>query len=118
MAKGGSEHRRAQELIRDFYKRKNKVVIIEGFMGKHIDVLIIDAHAKKRIIAIEFQRSRVNAVRNAFLACRVSDEVIFVSSSQRVLDDIKLDVEKVLSNEQYSKLRYRLLEDFIPQNWK
>lgn len=114
MAKGGPEHRTAQRIVRDHYRNMGKIAVIEGFLGKHIDVLVYDLMTK-RITAVEYQTTKANALKNVFHDCRVCDEVIIVSSSQRVLDGIKADAQKVFSLEERKKLSFHLLKEFIPK---
>ena len=114
MAKGGLEHRNSQGLIRNYYKNMGRIAVVEGFLGKHIDVLVYDLMTRK-ITAVEYQTSKANALKNIFHDCRVCDEVVIVSSSQRVLDGIRADAKKVCSLEEREKLRFHLLKEFVPQ---
>ena len=114
MAKGGPEHRNAQGIMRDYYKSMGKIAVIEGFLGKHIDVLVYDL-TTRTMTAVEYQTSKANALRNIFHDCRVCDEVVIVSSSQRVLDGIRADAKKVFGSAEFEKLSFRLLKEFVPQ---
>ena len=118
MAKGGTEHREAQTSIKDYYKRMGKIAIIEGFLqGKHIDILVYDLQTKKRI-AIEYQTGKANALRNIFIDSQLCHEVIIVSSKQHVLNRIKAEAEKTFSSEQCNRLKFHLLDDFVPHKRK
>ena len=114
MAKGGTEHQEAQNIIRDYYKRLGKIAIIEGFLGgKHIDILVYDQSTGKTT-AVEYQTGLANALRNIFVDSQLCHEVVIVSSEQTVIDSIKIKAGKTFDRGQLRKLRFRLLKEFIP----
>lgn len=118
MAKGGKEHREAQIIIRDYYRRLGKIAIIEGFLGgKHIDVLVYDLKTGKTM-AVEYQTGMANALRNIFIDSQLCHEVIIISSKQTVISSIKAKAKMTFNSGQYNKLEFRLLKDFIPHERK
>lgn len=118
MAKGGIEHRQAQIIIRDYYKGMGKIAIVEGFVsGKHIDVLVQDL-SKGKTIAVEYQTGTANALRNIFIDSQICDEVIVISSSQLVLNSIRGKAEKAFSAVQCDRMKFRLLNEFVPHERK
>lgn len=115
MAKGGIEHQRAQVIIRDYHLRLGKIAIIEGFIdGKHVDVLICN-RLTKETEAVEFEtRYTPQALRNIYLDTERCVACTVVSSKPEVIQKIKVEAGKVFSPEKCRKLRFRLLDDFIP----
>lgn len=114
MAKGGTEHREAQVIIRDYYRRLGMIPITEGFLGgKHIDILLYNQSTGK-ITAVEFQTGMANALRNIFIDLQLCTSVIIVASKQTVIDSIRIKTEKTFDAGQLKRLEFRLLKDFIP----
>lgn len=115
MAKGGTKHQQAQIIIRDYYRRLGKIAIIEGFIGgKHVDVLICNLLTKKTE-AVEFEtRYTPQALKNIFLDTERCHACTVVSSKPDVIKKIKSKAKKTFSPEKCRKLKFRLLDDFIP----
>ena len=118
MAKGGTEHKQAQIILRDYYKRLGKIAIIEGFLdGKHIDLLVYDQSTGKTT-AVEYQTGLANALRNIFVDSQLCHEVVIVSSKQTVIDSIKIKAKKTFDCGQLKRLEFRILKYFIPHERK
>lgn len=118
MAKGGKEHREAQIIIRDYYRRLGKIAIIEGYLGgKHIDILVYD-QATGKMTAVEYQTGMANALRNIFIDCQLCHSVVIVSSKQTVISGIKAKAKMTFNSGQCNKLEFRLLKEFIPHGRK
>ena len=117
MAKGGAQHRSAQETICRFFRASGCFAVIEGCIDGHklVDVLVFDPQTKRRT-AVEFQTGRKNALRNIYLNFKAGccDRVMIVCADQKVLGGIKAEAERILDAYTYSKVTFRLLEDFIP----
>ncbi len=59
--------------------------------------------------------SKAGALKAIYLASRVCHEVITVSSSQRVLDGIRADADRILGLRETDKRKFRLLQEFVPR---
>ena len=116
MAKGGIEHRRAQIIIRDYYRRMGKIAIIEGFVGgKHVDVFVYDP-VTGGTKALEYETANIpHVLNNIFIDSRICDEVITVSLERHILDGIKVRAERAFGSRECVNRQFRLLKDFVPQ---
>ena len=114
MAKGGPEHTRAQELIQNYFRKAGMVAVSEGYVGKHVDVLAYNPSTRE-IIAIEYQRTGANVLRNILTDFQAGcHKVIVVTSSPVVLQRIQWMAVRALDAKLYAKLEFQLLSDFVP----
>lgn len=114
MPKGGLEHTRAQELIRDHFRKSGMVAVTEGYIGKHVDVLIYDPSTKE-VTAIEYQTTGANVLRNILTDFQAGcHKVVIVSSGPILLERIQWMAARALNAKLYAMLEFRLLGDFVP----
>ena len=114
MAKGGQEHTRAQMLIRDYFRAAGMIAVSEGYIGKHVDVLVYDPSTRE-VTAIEYQTTGANVLRNILTDFQAGcHRVVVVSSSPVVLQRIQWVTVRALNAKLYSMLEFRLLKDFVP----
>jgi hypothetical protein len=110
--KGSLKHRTYQRLLADCFRRKAILTEIEGFIGKNVDVLVIDAG---KTIAIEIQLTPKHCLqieKDYELGC---DEVWVVCESDKVSEKIKMKIRNELSKSLFEKTKFYLIKDFLPQ---
>ena len=89
MPKGGQEHTRAQELIQSYFRKAGMIAVSEGYVGKHVDVLVYDPSTRE-VIAIEYQTTGANVLRNILTDIQAGcHKVVIVSSSPIILQRIQ-----------------------------
>lgn len=109
--KGGREHRYIQGSLADYFMKKNKTVFKEGFIGKNVDLLVID---DEKTIAIEIElssrRHSITQIKRDYESG--IDSVWVVCKSPIVLKNIKSKVQQILNEELFLKTQFFLVKDF------
>jgi hypothetical protein len=109
--KGGIKHQILQKKIADHFRKQGNFAEIEAYIGKNIDVLVID---NDKTIGIEVQLSAkhcIQVIEDFKLGC---DEVWIVYRSQKVLEEIKNILMKSLLITEYQKIRFCHQSEFKP----
>lgn len=115
MAKGGPEHTGAQQLLASYFRRAGMVAVLEGYVGKHVDVLVYDPPTRQ-VIGVEYQTTGANVLRNILTDLQAGcHKVIVVSSSPIILQRIQWMAVRALSAKLYAMVEFRLLKDFVPE---
>ena len=109
-----NSHKRLQEIVRDYYRQKGWIAIIEGFVkGKKIDVLSQNIKTKYTI-ANEIQLSPQHFLENIRLDFKAGcDEVKIICIDKTVLERIRKKTFQELNKELLEKIRFQLIEKFI-----
>lgn len=113
--KGGLRHQEIQKIITDYFRAQGKVAVIEGFIGKNVDVLVFD---NEKTVAIEIQLCTTHCLqvkKDLELGC---DAVWIVCESAKVIENIKSIFISKLNPELLKKIEFKLSEDFIQPNLK
>lgn len=108
-------HKESQEIVKTFYRKKGWIAITEHFIrGKKIDILSQEVKTKYTI-ANEIQLTPKHTLENIDLDFRAGcDEVIIISIDQKVLEQIKKKTFQELSEELLKKIKFQLINEFIP----
>ena len=110
--KGSLKHREFQRLLADYFRNQGMVTVIEAFIGKNVDILVIDAG---KTIAIEIQLTPKHCLqieKDYELGC---DKVWVVCESDKVSDNIEMKTRDELSKSLFDKTKFFLIKDFLPQ---
>ena len=109
-----NSHKRLQEIVRDYYRQKGWISIIEGFVkGKKIDVLSQNIKTKYTI-ANEIQLSPQHFLENIRLDFRAGcDEVKIICIDKMVLERIRKKTFQELNKELLEKTKFQFIEEFI-----
>lgn len=110
-------HIKAQEAVRDYYQNKGFIAIIEYCVsGKKVDVLAQRIRSKYTI-ANEIQLTPEHTIENIELDFSIGcNEVVIISPDKTVLERIREKTSKRLSQYLIGKVRFQLIEDFIPHD--
>lgn len=108
-------HKRLQERVRDYYRQQGWIALIEEFVsGKKIDVLSQNVKTKYTI-ANEIQLSPQHFLENIRLDFRAGcDEVKIICIDKTVLERIRKKTFQELDEELLKKIKFQLIEEFIP----
>ena len=109
-------HKKLQEIVRDYYRQKGWIAIIEGFVrGKKIDVLSQNIKTKYTI-ANEIQLSAQHFLENIRLDFNKAgcDEVKIICADKTVLEKIRKKTSQELNKELLERTKFQLIEEFIP----
>ncbi len=110
-----NSHKRLQEIVRDYYRQKGWIAIIEAFVnGKKIDVLSQNIKTKYTI-ANEIQLSPQHFLENIQLDFKAGcSEVKIICADKTVLEKIRKKTSQELNKELFGKTKFQLIEEFIP----
>lgn len=109
------KHKEAQEIVRDYYRQKGWIAIVEAFVrNKKIDVLSQDI-STKHTIANEIQLSAKHFIENIQLDFEAGcNEVSIICIDKKILEKIKKKTLQELNQEFLGKIKFQLIEEFIP----
>src|SRR3989337_3807165 len=109
--KGSLKHREYQRCLSDYFRKQGMVAVIEAFIGKNVDILVIDT---AKTIAVEIQLTPKHCLqidKDYELGC---DEVWIVCESENVFDNIKRKTKEELCKSLFDKTKFYLIKDFLP----
>ncbi len=109
--KGSLKHREYQRLLADYFRNQGMVTVIEAFIGKNVDVLVIDAG---KTIAMEIQLTPKHCLqieKDYELGC---DEVWVLCESDKVLEVIEIKTREELAKSLFDKTKFCLIRDLLP----
>jgi len=109
--KGSLKHREYQRLLAEYFRNQGMVTVIEAFIGKNVDVLIIDAG---KTIAIEIQLTPKHCLqieKDYELGC---DEVWVVCESNGILENIESKTREELAKSLFDKTKFCLMRELLP----
>lgn len=110
--KGGLDHQNLQQRLARHFMAEGKLAVVEAFIGKNVDILVYDS---TKTIAVEIQVTPQHSLENIKADLRLGcNEVWIISTSIKVLNTIKNKVQPHLNDTLRNRVRFYLIEDFIP----
>lgn len=123
--KGGKEHRKYQNLIREYFINLGKIALVEAYInGKNIDVFVQDIKTKKSIgVEIQLNKNPKLAFENIEKDFKAGcDEILLVFKKLTDLKTVKKSLFKKIGKEKIKRIQFCLIDDFtsdfIPKRHK